>query len=698
MIKKEEALKDNSQSKSTSPSNAKAFKTLVSMQLKEQLSFSFKADKKGTLTKLILFGVLFAAVTVIIYFVIFILDRIGVLGTGGIPVPMFNIILYMIMILNVLSCIHRMTKSLYFSKDNQTLLTYPVNNGIIFLSKMAVFYIQELMKNFVMIVPLLLAYAITYSFPWFFYPWLVFIFFFITLIPVAIGAVLSIPYMYILSFVKKSQYIQSVLAIIALIGISVLLFIGLSKIPADLKIVSNWPIYWENIVNFTKLVERFSGPLFYIAALIYGYRGYNYTGGGSPRALQIVNLNTVFILLSVIGIIAVCVLIAYFLARPLFFKMATKPFEYRKMIINHNFKINLEKEKVHERAFRPKLQYPIAKSDIEGIVHKLSKLLRRVNKEEKIFLRRRINTKRVLKFLNKYAKNLSFEEVALNEITDFGFIIQTRNDVPFLVLVKKIVGNTAHCYDPNHLSGKNHKHNSYVTTLVKDLLLDIRDPGILVSHFMLFIITPLAIASLNAIFRAINASFKGQYFTIMFNVLIILLITLASNVTMASIYSREGNTSYMLKAVPVNYMRSLSTKLLIRAGIVTGSLIFTCFIYHYYSPVTFLRVDLLFFTFWFIYLGHLLWSAELDFMNPQERLYSEIGVNVNNPNETLSAVFTFIIALLFMGLTYFFVSKEPANSFIKLMIIAGIFFAARLGLFILKILGYGTSRSERRGN
>ena len=137
MTKNQEVLTDNSQSKSTTPGNAKAFKTLVSMQLKEQLSFSFKADKKGTLTKLILFGVLFAAITVIIWFVIYILDRIGVLGTGGIPVPMFNIILYMIILLNVLSCIHRMTKSLYFSKDNQTLLTYPVNNGIIFLSKIS---------------------------------------------------------------------------------------------------------------------------------------------------------------------------------------------------------------------------------------------------------------------------------------------------------------------------------------------------------------------------------------------------------------------------------------------------------------------------------------------------------------------------------------------------------------------------------
>ena len=683
--------------KNTIGKRFKGFATLIAMQLKEQFSFSFKADKKGALTKLILLGVLFIGVTAIIYLVIYVLTLLGVLGTGGIPVAMFDIFLFLIFILNTFSCLHRMTNSLYFSKDNQVLLTYPVNNGIIFLSKMVVFYIQELMKNAVMMLPLLLAYGISYSFPWFYYPWLIFIFFIITMIPVALGGIVSIPYMYILTFLKKSQYIQGILAILGLTTLSVLLFIGLTKIPADLQIASNWSSqYYPNIINACNKVEDYSGPLYYLAALIFGYRGHIYTP--SPKQLPIVNQYTAIILLIVIAIIIISLLISYFLARPLFFKMATKPFEYQKKIINHNFKINLDKENIYERAFRPKLEYPISKKDEEGIVNKLSRLLRVVNKEEKLFLRTKIDTKRVLRFLNKYAKNLTFEEVNVKDIPDFGYIIQIRNGVPFLVLVKGVKGNVAHCYDPNHLSAKNHRYGSFITTFVKEILLDIRTPGIIVSHFMLFIITPLAIASLNAIFRAINASFKGMVFTVMFNVLIVLLITLASNVSMASIYSREGNTSYMLKAAPVNYMRSLTSKLIIRVIIVTGSLVLTSFVYHYYSPVTYLRVDLLFFTFWFVYLGHLLWSAELDFMNPQDRLYSEVGVNVNNPNETISAILTFIIALAMMGLTYFFVDKEVSLSFIKLMIIAGLFFLCRLGLFIMRILGYGTSRAERRDN
>ena len=40
--------------------------TLIAMQFKEKMSFSFKADKKGTLTKIILYFVLIVGVGAII--------------------------------------------------------------------------------------------------------------------------------------------------------------------------------------------------------------------------------------------------------------------------------------------------------------------------------------------------------------------------------------------------------------------------------------------------------------------------------------------------------------------------------------------------------------------------------------------------------------------------------------------------------
>lgn len=675
----------------------KNFLTLVIMQLKEQFSFSFKADKKGTITKLILFGVLFIAITATIAVVIFLLGYLRVLGNGVLPVTIFNVFLYLVLVLSTFSCIHRMTKSLFFSEDNQVLLTYPVNSGIIFLSKITVFFIVELVRNFLMIVPLCLAYGIINGLPFYFYFWLILVFLIISFIPVALGAVLSIPYMYILSFFKKSQYIPGILAMLALISLAVFLFIGLSKMPTDLKILTNWAtVYYPQVENFTRTVEDYSGPLFYFALLIFGYMGYRINA--DPRSLNVVVPQTGIVLLCFVGIIVLGLVLGYLLAKPLFFKMATKPFEYQKILISHSYKIDLSKDNIHEAAFRPMLKYPISKKDKEGIVNKLSRLLRKVNHEEKLFLRQQVAPNRILKFLNKYAKNLKFEQVNKSEINDFGFLIHIRNGVPFLVLVKGIKDKTASAYDPNYLGAKNHKLHYLSAIFLKEVLLDFRTPGRFISNFMLFIITPLSIALLNAIFGAINTSFQGESFTIMFNVLIIMLIALASNVSVASIYSREGKASYMLKAMPIDYMKALTSKLIIRCVIVVSSLLVTSIIYSSYSNIHYLRPDLLFFSFAFVYLGHLLWSAELDFMNPQDRLYSEIGANVANPNEAISSVLTFIISFVFMGITFFLVSREIRTAFYQILIISFIFFAARLALFILKIKGYGTSRAERRDN
>ena len=169
--------------------------------------------------------------------------------------------------------------------------------------------------------------------------------------------------------------------------------------------------------------------------LVLGYFGYVHSG--NPHSLKIVNGNTPLVLLGFIGVIIILLAISYLLARPLFFKMATKPFEYQKKLINHNYKINLEKAELSDKAFRPKLVYPISKKDRDGIINKLSRLLRRINREEKLFLRRKIDNKRILRFLNKYSRSLKFEMIDVSEITDFGYVVEKRNAVPFLVLVKK---------------------------------------------------------------------------------------------------------------------------------------------------------------------------------------------------------------------------------------------------------------------
>lgn len=686
-----------------------SFITLVLMQLKDRLNLSFKADKKAALTKMVLFGVLLIAAVLIIYLIFYVLNLLGIFGqTGYVPVSMFNVIFYLIIILNTLSCIARFTNSLFFSEDNQFLMTYPVKGSTIFLSKLVVFYIIELIKSFSMIVPLFVAYGIIYGFPFYYYFWLVLCFLIIALLPVAIASLVCIPYMLVKMFFKKFQYIQGIAAFAFLIAATVLVFYVVNLLPENLQIALKWnTVYFPAITQFTKQVESYLGPMVYLSTMILGYIPNKID---HPSLLPHLTPNNVFALLAIIASCAVLFTISYFLVKPIFFSMASKPFEYRKVHISHSFTINKSLEKnIYEEAIIPIYDHELEKSEKEVEIKRLNKFLRKLNREEKLFIRRKIDLKRIIKFLRKYSKYKKgdkepFEIIPIEQFkknNDFGYIIQIRNEVPSLVLVEKHNGLFMHCYDPNYLGRKNHKHQSFISTLIKDIIIDLRTPGNILSNYMLFIVTPLAILVLNSVFAAMKQSTSGQLYTIFFNGLIVTMILCASNVSMASIYSREGMASYLLKVTPTNYMKSLTTKLIIRMVIVVASIIFTMVIYSQKCSLNYVRFDLLFFSFLFVYLGHLLWCAELDYMNPQDRLYAEVGQqtgNITNPNETIAAIMTFLISGVFAGIIYFLCNENPLNAFTKIFFVALIFFLARLTLFVMKIFGYGTSRNERTNN
>ena len=133
--------------------------------------------------------------------------------------------------------------------------------------------------------------------------------------------------------------------------------------------------------------------------------------------------------------------------------------------------------------------------------------------------------------------------------------------------------------------------------------------------------------------------------------------------------------------------------------LMVASIVLTCILYRYYAtPETRMYIKPAFLCFGLVglYLGHLIWSAELDFMNPQDRLYSETGEgNISNPNETLSTVLAYVVTLINTGLAFLFLNINSLDAFNKIALVGVLFLAARIGLFVLKIKGYRTSRGER---
>ena len=242
----------------------------------------------------------------------------------------------------------------------------------------------------------------------------------------------------------------------------------------------------------------------------------------------------------------------------------------------------------------------------------------------------------------------------------------------------------------------NKKHNKYFTFINKEFKINLRTIHISVNYLMVYIIVPILILFLNAMYKAMDTRTLGDLLIYTFNILLICLPLLASNALVATYYSREGRTGYMKKTKPIYAFYPLIIKLLFNFIFSIPTIFITCAIFG--SSVSFNvgEITLLGFAILFLHLGHMIYSANLDIMNPQNEQYATTGDMIDNPNENKSTVLAFILSAVYALISYKLLSEASLGStdgsiifgLVKLMIISIAFFGAMLLLFVKNIKAY----------
>ncbi|MBQ6817647.1 MAG: hypothetical protein IJO27_04370, partial [Bacilli bacterium] len=129
--------------------------TLVVMQLRNKIDFSW-AKTKMNIFRTLLFGFLkFAIITAITYVVLYLCQTIGIFYYSESPRIMIFVVTFSL-ILSLISCTKDLMLNLYFAEDNRVLITFPVNSNVIFLSKLIVFYIYEIKRSLSFLIPITL--------------------------------------------------------------------------------------------------------------------------------------------------------------------------------------------------------------------------------------------------------------------------------------------------------------------------------------------------------------------------------------------------------------------------------------------------------------------------------------------------------------------------------------------------------------
>lgn len=316
-------------------------KTLVGMQLKDKLDLSFLKSRRSAILKIGLSLLKFAVVTILFYLLFYICSILHIFSwTGNIPDTVIGVLFCVVEILAIVSCTVGLTSTLYMTPDNRVLLTLPVTSGEIFISKLILYLVFELKRNLFFTLPMFLAYGIVRGAVFLYYPWLIVCFFIISFVPVLLGAVLSIPSLFIATFVSHFKWLQATIVVLGCALVTWFLIKLISVIPANINILGQWGSIFTGIQKFLTAFCAAFYPLYKLVIL---------TVGGTLRinSFALFGWDTLLTFIITLAILAALFFIAYSVAKPLFFKMASKLFEFEKMVVPP------KKNKVHSRFLSP---------------------------------------------------------------------------------------------------------------------------------------------------------------------------------------------------------------------------------------------------------------------------------------------------------------------------------------------------------
>jgi len=199
----------------------KDFRLLFSALLRQNFRFDkskIKTQKKWSV--FLLYGIVAICCLPFLALVAYLLYQVGVLAAQlDVKASFLACIFSIIQLIVLMFGIATVLNTIYFSKDNEMLLAYPIKPQTIFASKLLFAYVVELIGSFALAVFMVIPFAIGASMP--FSIGMILSFFILPVLPLFFATIVAIPFMYALSFFKN----KSILSTIVLIVIATALFV-----------------------------------------------------------------------------------------------------------------------------------------------------------------------------------------------------------------------------------------------------------------------------------------------------------------------------------------------------------------------------------------------------------------------------------------------------------------------------------------
>ena len=297
------------------------------MQLRDKIDLSFVKDKKNLIRKIVFSVLKFVIITVVVFALVLVCSKLLVLfWADEIPsVMVFTLTLFFL--LSVISCTAGLVKTMYFADDNKVLVTFPMGEGVVFLSKLLVFYFYEIIKSFTLLYPIVIGFLIS-MFTVNMLPWWAFIAVWIpmliyTALPVVVGALLSVPMQYVVRFFMRFKAFGYALFVIVLAAIVVGIVSLINVMPENINIMSLYQTTLKPAIH--NFLQGFQSRFAAFSQIVYIF-----IGEKTPSGLYAYSFTTFLKFLAMIGIIAALFALVFVTTRFVFYAIMRKSFEFDK--------------------------------------------------------------------------------------------------------------------------------------------------------------------------------------------------------------------------------------------------------------------------------------------------------------------------------------------------------------------------------
>ena len=228
----------------------------------------------------------------------------------------------------------------------------------------------------------------------------------------------------------------------------------------------------------------------------------------------------------------------------------------------------------------------------------------------------------------------------------------------------------------------------FLSFVSKEFKLLRRSSGSFISSLITLLTLPIVLYVLNNMIGRFNVQETGETIKLAANVFLGLIVLLSANSGSATAFSKEADRAYLLKVAPISIKKQAMAKIIFNLILSVLVLILTCVVIAYTTNISGINMFFMFMLFLIVNVGHILWSLEIDFMDPQFKVHESNEDSKENKNIAKSVGIGIVIALLTAIASLMLLRGTFTSGWITLIILATLFLSVRIYLFINRLQVY----------